>query len=37
VGGRGGGNARLAQGSVPSADALERAVAALGAALAGWR
>ena len=34
VGGRGGGNARLAQGSVPSADALERAVSALRAALA---
>jgi alanyl-tRNA synthetase len=34
VGGRGGGNARLAQGSVPSADALERAVSALVAALA---
>jgi alanyl-tRNA synthetase len=37
VGGRGGGNARLAQGSVPSADALERALGALSAALAGER
>jgi alanyl-tRNA synthetase len=35
VGGRGGGNVRLAQGSVPSADALDRAVAALSAALTG--
>jgi len=35
VGGRGGGSARLAQGSVPSADALERAVTLLRTALAG--
>ena len=35
VGGRGGGNARLAQGSVPSVEALENAVRALRAALAG--
>ncbi|MBX6364371.1 MAG: hypothetical protein IRZ00_10930 [Gemmatimonadetes bacterium] len=30
LGGRGGGSARIAQGSVPAADALERVVAALG-------
>ena len=35
VGGRGGGNARLAQGSVPSADALGLAVAQLRTALVG--
>ena len=35
VGGRGGGNPRLAQGSVPSAEALELAVAQLRAALMG--
>jgi alanyl-tRNA synthetase len=35
VGGRGGGNARLAQGSVPSAEALELAVAQLRATLIG--
>jgi alanyl-tRNA synthetase len=35
AGGRGGGNSRLAQGSVPSADALERAVHALTAAVEG--
>jgi alanyl-tRNA synthetase len=35
VGGRGGGNARLAQGSLPSAEALEGAVAQLRATLTG--
>jgi alanyl-tRNA synthetase len=35
VGGRGGGNTRLAQGSVPSAEALELAVAQLRASLMG--
>ena len=35
VGGRGGGNARMAQGSVPSDDALESATRALSAALGG--
>jgi alanyl-tRNA synthetase len=35
VGGRGGGNARLAQGSLPSAEALESAVAQLRATLTG--
>jgi alanyl-tRNA synthetase len=35
VGGRGGGNSRMAQGSVPSAEALERAIRALTAAVTG--
>ena len=35
VGGRGGGNTRLAQGSVPLADALERAIGALTGAITG--
>jgi alanyl-tRNA synthetase len=35
IGGRGGGNARLAQGSVPSVEALEGAVHSLRAALTG--